>query len=256
MGKCKLLDCPGRLRLDGSCSAPLCPLYRPSKRPHCNTWILKAKMFLKSLLSKKKKSKSMRRLRICSKRAPESPPSDKVFSRESPVISSSSSQKQKHRPGQTLQPAVCNEGDDDACRAQDALKDDIMEKLVLLGECDDVRHLRCFFKFRSQRDDPLLYVDGSLECLSAAVGSYFDKAVEEVGEPRALAMYSNISGILQKLPSGTVLLPSKNYVASLFYLGWELAGSWEQNSPSIITTGSQAEVLAGVYKLMNMINRV
>jgi hypothetical protein len=76
----------------------------------------------------------------------------------------------------------------------------------------------------------------------------------EVGEARALAVYSSMSGILAKVPpwenfgDATAI---KIYVAALFYIGWELAGSVElPGGPSIIFTVQRAHLMSAVYRFL------
>lgn len=115
--------------------------------------------------------------------------------------------------------------------------------------------LKNFFKFCSLHDDgPQSLKEGTFERVVARVALEFPKVCTEVGEPRALAVYSAISGIFQKISPGSLFFPSRTYVAASFYLGWELAGSWDSDSdgPAIMRSAPQKDVVAGVYSLMNM----
>ena len=136
----------------------------------------------------------------------------------------------------------------------EALKD-AMEQCVLVSEADNVRSLRNFFDFATMLDAPRRYNSGTLELVAARVALQFQSLVAEVGEPRALAVYSSISGILQKVPSQDVFLPTQAFVAALFYLGWELAGSWEGNEPAIIRSAPRQQVVDAVYTLMSYMMR-
>ena len=131
----------------------------------------------------------------------------------------------------------------------EALKD-AMEQCVLVSEADNVRSLRNFFDFATMLDAPRRYNSGTLELVAARVALQFQSLVAEVGEPRALAVYSSISGILQKVPSQDVFLPPQ-----AFYLGWELAGSWEGNEPAIIRSAPRQQVVDAVYTLMSYMMR-
>ena len=113
--------------------------------------------------------------------------------------------------------------------------------------------LTSFFKF----DTTVAPVDcerGSLRLLAAEVGKRFPKIVVELGEPRALAVYSSMSGILAKVPPSDTFGDAtgiKTHVAALFYIGWELAGSAERDGPSIIFTVEKACRMRAVYRFLN-----
>ena len=112
--------------------------------------------------------------------------------------------------------------------------------------------LTSFFKF----DTTVAPVDcerGSLRLLAAEVGKHFPKIVVELGEPRALAVYSSMSGILAKVPPWDTFGDEagiKIHVAALFYIGWELAGSAERDGPSIISTVEKACRMRAVYRFL------
>ena len=90
--------------------------------------------------------------------------------------------------------------------------------------------------------------------LAAEVARCFPEVVIEVGEARALAVYSSMSGILAKVPpwenfgDATAI---KIYVAALFYIGWELAGSVDiLGGPSIIFAVQRAHLMSAVYRFL------
>ena len=143
-------------------------------------------------------------------------------------------------------------------------------------ECDDIQNaiidlaasvpenrfdtLQNFFQFEpilARFDLSSLRKEGSLQWLAATTGLEYSSVCKQVGEPRALQVYSNISAILQKQPPDVVFQPGKTYVVALLYLGWELAGSWgaDSNGPSILRSVPHKEVLAGVCVLMNHMGR-
>lgn len=132
---------------------------------------------------------------------------------------------------------------------------DAIEQCFLVPEAGDVRSLRNFFDFATMLDAPRCYNSGTLELVAARVALQFQSLVAEVGEPRALAVYSSISGVLQKVSSQDAFLPTQAFVAALFYLGWELAGSWEGTEPAIIRSAPRQQVVDAVYTLMSYMMR-
>ena len=136
----------------------------------------------------------------------------------------------------------------------EALKDAV-EQCILVPEVDNAHDLCTFFDFATMRESPRHHKPGSLESVTARVAFHFQALVLEVGEPRAMAVYSSISGILQKVPSADIFLPTDAFVAALFYLGWELAGSWEGVEPAIIKSAPHQQVVDAVYAFMSYMTR-
>jgi hypothetical protein len=130
------------------------------------------------------------------------------------------------------------------------MKNDIADLFCLTPEGD--LRMTCFFKFVTTA--PHNCEPGSLNLLAAEVARCFPEVVIEVGEARALAVYSSMSGILAKVPpcenfgDATAI---KIYVAALFYIGWELAGSVEvPGGPSIIFMVQRAHLMSAVYRFL------
>ena len=249
--------CNARCRLDGS-SLSSCSLYRPSKRTLLNAWVRKARAFFKtpSPTTAKKSVKKIRR-RFCGKQAPapptHSPPADAILDFGSP---SDAAAELPECPGFTVILGNSSSSVPESVDDREAIKDAIMDACWV----PEARFssLNNFFKFGSLRnDDPQALKEGTLQCVVARVALEFPKVCTEVGEPRALAVYGNISDIFQKLSPVSLFFPSQTYVAASFYLGWELAGSWASDSdgPAIIRSAPQKDVVAVVYMLMNLMKR-
>ena len=252
--KCKVAGCYARCRLDGSCSSSSCSLYRKSKRSLLNNWVRKAKAFLKTPSPESVKNKRLRKRLVVKQRPPHSPPADAILSDfASPAALESSaaagSPEESHYNVINITASSSSASIDEE---REAIKDAIMEDNGLVPE-DHFSTLRNFFEFGSMTEPGS---EGTLQGMVARVASVYPKVCSEVGEPRALAVYSNISGILQKLPQHSLFLPSRVYVAALFYLAWEMAGSWDGDSvgPAIIRSAPQKDVVAGVCTLMNLMN--
>lgn len=108
----------------------------------------------------------------------------------------------------------------------------------------------CFLHFRTATFEPSSFNNGTLKYLSALVAHHYSVEVAALGEPRALALYSTISGILQKLPADAMFTPAESFLAALFYIAWELAGT-ASAEPAIIRSAPKKDVMACVFKLMN-----
>ena len=130
------------------------------------------------------------------------------------------------------------------------MKNDIADQFCLTPEGD--LRMTCFFKFVTTA--PHDCEPGSLNLLAAEVARCFPEVAIEVGEARALAVYSSMSGILAKVPpwenfgDATAI---KIYVAALCYIGWELAGSVDiLDGPSIIFTVQRAHLMSAVHRFL------
>ena len=253
---CGLPDCKTRCRSDGSCSSSSCLLYRPSKRTLVRAWMQKARAFLKtpSPTPVKKSCKKKIRRRLCSKQAPaptpHSQPAIPITDFGSP---SDAAAELPECPGATVISGNSSSSVSESIDDRETIKDAIMDA-CLVPEAR-FSSLNNFFKFGSMHnDDPQALKEGTFQRVVARVALEFPQVCTEVGEPRALAVYSNISGIFQKISPDSWFFPSRTYIAAIFYLGWELAGSWDSDSdgPAIIRSAPQKDVVAGVYTLINL----
>lgn len=129
----------------------------------------------------------------------------------------------------------------------------------LLDECwllPERTLLTPFFRFRPD----VIHTEQqhNLRHLAMKIGDHFPVLMREVGEPRALQVYSCISGVLQTLPDdvGVSFKPERIFITALLYIGWELAGSWQYRRPSSINSASDKDVMPCVYRILNyMTNR-
>ena len=75
-----------------------------------------------------------------------------------------------------------------------------------------VRLLRNCIRFRApspdDNDSNLLLAPTGVNSLGLAVAAHYDTILGEIGEPRTLSVFSGISGILQKIPSGPTFSPT------------------------------------------------
>jgi hypothetical protein len=107
--------------------------------------------------------------------------------------------------------------------------------LELLGHVPEnlVNRLCEHFRF-SAKPHPKYDSEDAVCALGRGVAAFYPGVVKLVGEPRALAVFGSISGILQKVPVGAKLSPMRAYIAACFYLGWELVGSYELTGPEAL----------------------
>ena len=125
----------------------------------------------------------------------------------------------------------------------------MVDQCILVPEIK-VGMLSCFFQFRTATFEPCSFKTGTLKYLSALVAYRYSMEVAALGEPRALALYSIISGILQKLPADATFMPAESFLAALFYIAWELAGT-ASAEPAVIRSAPRAVVMDCVFTLMN-----
>ncbi len=116
-----------------------------------------------------------------------------------------------------------------------------------------------FFKFVTTATCNYYDEPGSLNLLAAEVARCFPEVVIEVGEPRALAVYSSMSGILAKVPpwenfgDATAI---KIHVAALFYIGLKLAGSVDiLDGPSIIVMVPIEHLMSAVHRFLGYMSK-
>lgn len=268
----------GRLRTDGSCPFELCPSFRKSKRPTCGTWLKHKKkknkddidetkhVVVPSIKADKEQTPSQRtplrrviRKRIWVKRAARSRISaaetvEAVFSSRCNDVSTQTQKETaaKEAAGGSLPAAPSSsalqfaggEGEQ-----ADTIQDMIDQCHLVPEKVLAAQH--CFFNFRTASSEPSSVKHGSLQYLAALVAFRYSVEVRALGEPRALAIYSTISGILQKLPPTGVFLPAPAYLAALFYIAWELAGTASAAEPAVIAAAPMADVMACVFKVLN-----
>jgi hypothetical protein len=208
-------QCNGRLRLDGSCGDAACPRHRPSQR---GRW-LRARLLNKSPgcgLGKTKTSpgraKPGVRLRLRLKTRPATAAAE---------VSAAPAEG-----------GVVNETD-------------LLEALTHVAEAS--KRSEIFGLISSQRRP----AHGSAGGLGRAVAAFYPDCVHLVGEPCALAMFSHISGILQRVPAAAVIEPQQAFVAACIRLGWSWAGSAELRGPDrIITSAPKADVDSCIATLL------
>jgi hypothetical protein len=111
-------------------------------------------------------------------------------------------------------------------------------------------NFRDFFKILSHRTPSRYFEPGGLNRLASLVAEELPSVTLGIGEPRALAVYGSISGILQKLPVAGVFQPEQVYVAALFYIAWELVGSFELEGPEIMHAAPLPDVMKAVYEIL------
>jgi len=142
------------------------------------------------------------------------------------------------------------------------LKNTISNMMMDPAAADDchVSSIQSFFHLHTAAADHSGHFEpGSVKLLAARVAKHWPVVVQELGEPRALAVYSSMSGILQKVPPcdtfGNAVYSIEAYVAALLYVGWELAGSAESEGPSVMHTVPQARLMHCVYRFLGYISR-
>jgi hypothetical protein len=268
-------SCGGaHLRKDGSCPFELCVKFRAIKRVSCSTWLQKTKDI------KKKKANNRvtpcqstplwrTRKRLWGKHAASN--TNIRYAAKPTVEAVFSSGHNNHVSTETQKEAAA--GPDAAgCSSSSlsvstsSLAASSSASLLLAGgkaeaaafiveQCLLVREKavgtqNCFLQFRTATFEPSSFKYGSLKYLSALVAHHCSVEVAALGEPRALALYSTISGILQKLPADAMFTPAESFLAALFYIAWELAGT-ASAEPVIIRSAPKKDVMACVFKLMN-----
>lgn len=235
MGNCNRDNCAGTLRRDGSCSQQGCALHRPSFRGQCWTWLGKTVNKLRTPVKLKKPRKRRRK---------KAPPSPTTITKATTIDMSSIQASPTATTPSTPSAAVVAEAF--------SIESDILDHA--LSPEAPVRLLRNCFRFRTPSpDDADFLVPTGVNSLGLAVASHYYTLLGEIGEPRTLSVFSNISGILQKIPSDTKFLPQGLYVAACFYLGWELAGSWLQKEPNIIASENPSDVKRCALELLNFL---
>ena len=141
------------------------------------------------------------------------------------------------------------------------VKNRIAEVMLDPAAADDryARALESFFQFgTTAADHPGRLEEGSVKLLAAEVAKHWPAVMKELGEPRALAVYSSMSGILQNVPSRDTFGDAdriKTYVAALFYVAWELAGSAESNGPSVMRSAPKANVMSAVFRWIDYLSK-
>ena len=236
MGNCKRDNCVGTLRRDGSCSQEGCVLHRPSLRGQCWKWISKATKKLRTPLKlKRPKTRHHQKAPVATtpkttRTQPSTPPTATTPACIS--IHTSPTETTLNTPSAAFEAESFN------------VDFDVLDN-ALVPEAH-VRLLRNCFRFRApspdDNDSNLLLAPTGVNSLGLAVAAHYDTILGEKGEPRTLSVFSGISGILQKIPSGPTFSPQHLYVAACFYLGWELAGSWAQKEPTIIANANHSDV--------------
>ena len=261
MGHCKRDYCAGRLRLDGSCNQPGCALYRVSKRGRIREWINKARIRLgtppKFKKSKKRIYAKMRLMttpktnRARSASTPEGdaeeidPVSNRVTSQSSPTTVNFNARVLSNGGASTLH-MNCN-----IITRVDM--PDVLELLALTPE-QPARTMQIFFKFVGKADVDDFCSPPVVRDLGLQLASVYENVEDQIGEPRALALYSAMTGVLQSVPPRMPMSPLADWVAACFYLGWELAGSCQLQKPAIITGASDEDVKRCALQLMQLMS--
>ena len=244
MGNCKRDHCAGTLRRDGSCSQEGCTLHRPSRRGQ--HWIATAARKFLQTPFKAKKPKN----RHCQKApVPTTPKTKKKPSPNTPTTTATSSARMSIDP-------VPTENTPSTPSVAGAITEPIIDIDILdhaLVPEDNARMFRNCFRFRAINSPDDILAPMRVCHLGCAVAAHYEKMLQEIGEPRALAVFSNISGILQKVPSQATFSPLHLYVAACFYLGWELAGSWSQREPSVIASANNNDVKRCALELLSFL---
>lgn len=262
----------GRLRLDGTCPFELCVKFRKSKRALCSGWLNVTDRETEDLENAKNPVKHSQRTplrrikkRFRCKQAPSTaatPAVKAVFTSSHNNNVSIETQTEalagpeaagclSSSPPSTASPSSSSSSlyvAGGAAEAAAAIQD-MIEQCMLVPE-RKVGTLNCMFQLRTATFEPCSFKNGSLKYLSALVAYRYSVEVAALGEPRALALYSSISGILQQLPANAMFSPAESYLAALFYIAWELAGT-ASAEPAIIRSAPQKDVMACVFNLMN-----
>jgi len=122
-----------------------------------------------------------------------------------------------------------------------------------------VSSLQSFFQFATAAaGHPGNVKEGSVKLLAAEVAKHWPAVLKDLGEPRALAVYSSMSGILQNVSARDTFGDEdriKTYVAALFYVAWELAGSAESNGPSVMRSAPKADVMRAAYRWIDYLSK-
>ena len=126
---------------------------------------------------------------------------------------------------------------------------DALHACVLVPQ-GDASALKDFFKMSCGRAFSGRFDAGGLNCLASLLAEAWPDVLQEIGEPRALAIFGSLSGILQKMPVNGKFFPEDVYVSAMFLIAWELAGSYDIDGPKIIDRSLRADVLNVVYKIL------
>ena len=261
MGHCKRDFCAGRLRLDGSCNQPDCTLYRAGKRHLVRDWINKTRARLGTPPKMKKPKKRMyakmrvmttpktKRARSASSLGEDAQETDPAANHR--VVSQSSpSTIQRNVSANVL-------SNGDAAGGRNAITHvdmpDVLELLALTPEMPP-RRMRNLFKLNGKADTDDFSSPPSVRDLGFAISSLYENVADQIGEPRALALYSSMSGVLQSVPPQMSMSPLADWLAACFYLGWELAGSCQLEEPRIITGASEEDVKRCALRLMELMS--
>ena len=120
-----------------------------------------------------------------------------------------------------------------------------------------VSSLQSFFQFATAAAGHPGSEEGTVKLLAAEVAKHWPVVLKDLGEPRALAVYSSMSGILQKVSARDTFGDEgciKTYVAALFYVAWELAGSAESNGPSVMRSAPKADVMRAAFRWIDYLS--
>ena len=133
-----------------------------------------------------------------------------------------------------------------------AQTDDILEECLLFPQkVSRLRYLRVDYA-ACAKPRP-----GSVEYIALQISGQWETIAQELGEARGLALYSNISSILQTLPEQDVVFkPYHVYVATIFDMAWQLTGSAEQRKPTIISTAPKEEIQKLSCRLINYMGKL
>jgi len=134
------------------------------------------------------------------------------------------------------------------------LKNTISNMMMDPAAADDchVSSIQSFFHLHTAAADHSGHFEpGSVKLLAARVAKHWQVVMQELGEPRALAVYSSMSGIFQKVPLRDTFGDAasiETYVAALFSVG-------ESEGPSVMHTVPQARLMHCVYRFLGYISR-
>ena len=246
--KCKLPDCCGYNRLDNSCSSRACSLYRPSKRTLLNTWVYKLK---RSAASSQTPPKMLLRSarRYCRRLGFKQPLPDST----PPGLTSTTAVTINHVVLGTT--AADQDDGGSSSVATECLKGSIQDAVMDMALVPETDRPRAWFTpfLAIKLDHQPSLQEGCLSHLAYLTALEYADICNEVGEPRALQVYSRISSLLQKQPPDRVYMPTNDYVVALLYVAWELAGSWECGVPKVARSVPVSVLMEPIAVLLGFI---